>query len=606
MSRRASLASLSWKSLRTRAPAENSSSRPSRRELAISLLLLSVVLITAVRVVSTYSVLAQAQDEPAHIACGMEWIQRGTYTLEPLHPPLARVSAALGPYLDHLRLGDVKILSDDQGISNDIFGAGNEILAQKNHYIGNLALARLGVLPYLVLGILVVFWWARLHYGRPAALISATLFALTPPVLAFGGLAYTDLPVATMCGAALLAFVSWLERPTWSRSVLLGLCTALAVLAKFTALIFLPPAALGIWILYRMTKPPRAEKQGFTHRQRIAMETAAVVIGLLVVWGGYRFSFAHFNDVFAAPVLVLEKTYHLPHWAANGLSRMVAANPIIPAPTLLKGFTSDLNKNTHAPLAYLFGHIRRGGWWYFFLVELMVKTPLPILLLFFAGTVSTLRSLTIRRKPLALAPLVSVLAMLLVVMPVNLNYGVRHILPIYLPLSIVAGVGAWQLWQLNGPMQPVIRGLMVILMAWLLFTTTRAHPDYLSYFNELADGQPEKILAWGCDLDCGEDLLNLARTLHERNVQHVTLALQTSADLTRLNLPKFELLEPHRPTTGWIVVSKRLLQTGDTKFESRDFDQNSETAYSWLRAYRPTAFIGRTLQLYYIPISGKN
>src|SRR3954465_4650903 len=162
MSPRALSTILSWKILRTRGPVKNSSSRPRRQEFATSLLLASVVLITAVRVVSTYKVLAQAQDEPANIACGMEWIQRGTYTLEPLHPPLARVSAALGPYLYHLRLGDVKILSDDQGISNDIFGAGNEILAQKNHYIGNLALARLGVLPYLVLGILVVFWWARL------------------------------------------------------------------------------------------------------------------------------------------------------------------------------------------------------------------------------------------------------------------------------------------------------------------------------------------------------------------------------------------------------------------------------------------------------------
>jgi len=495
----------------------------------------------------------------------------------------------------------VKILSDDQGNSYDIFGAGDQILAQRNHYVRNLALARLGELPYLILGILVVFWWARLHYGRPAALISATLFALTPPILAFGGLAYTDLPVATLCGAALLAFVSWLERPTWRKSILLGLCTALAVLAKFTALLFLPAAALGIWILYRVTKGPRAEEQEFTHRQRLAMKTVAIVIGLFVMWGGYRFSFAHFNDVFTAPARIMERTYHVPHSAARGLSRILAANPVVPAPALLKGLASDSNKNAHAPLAYLFGHIRHGGWWYFFLVELMVKTPLPILLLFVAGAVSMLRSPAIRRNALALAPLVSVLAILIVLMPVNLNYGVRHVLPIYLPLSIVAGVGAWELWQVSGRMQPIGRALIVILMIWLTLTTSRAHPDYLSYFNELADGQPERILAWGCDLDCGEDLLSLTTALHERNVQHVTLALQTSADLTKIDLPPFDMLEPHRPTTGWIVVSKRLLQTGDVRFESRDFDPYSQTAYSWLRAYRPTALVGRTLQLYYIP-----
>ena len=36
----------------------------------------------------------------------MEWLQYGTYTFEPLHPPLARVAVALGPYLAGLRLKD--------------------------------------------------------------------------------------------------------------------------------------------------------------------------------------------------------------------------------------------------------------------------------------------------------------------------------------------------------------------------------------------------------------------------------------------------------------------------------------------------------------------
>src|SRR4051812_45350799 len=109
MSPRALSTILSWKILRTRGPVKNSSSRPRRQEFATSLLLASVVLITAVRVVSTYKVLAQAQDDPAPTPCGRKGKQGGTSPRDPLHPPLARVSAALGPYLYHLRLGDVKI-----------------------------------------------------------------------------------------------------------------------------------------------------------------------------------------------------------------------------------------------------------------------------------------------------------------------------------------------------------------------------------------------------------------------------------------------------------------------------------------------------------------
>jgi hypothetical protein len=36
-------------------------------------------------------------DEPAHIACGMEWLDRGAYRLDSQHPPLALVAPAIGP-----------------------------------------------------------------------------------------------------------------------------------------------------------------------------------------------------------------------------------------------------------------------------------------------------------------------------------------------------------------------------------------------------------------------------------------------------------------------------------------------------------------------------
>jgi len=55
------------------------------------------------RVISTYAVFNSTSDEPAHIACGMEWLQWGTYTYEPQHPPLARAMIALGPYLAGIR-----------------------------------------------------------------------------------------------------------------------------------------------------------------------------------------------------------------------------------------------------------------------------------------------------------------------------------------------------------------------------------------------------------------------------------------------------------------------------------------------------------------------
>ena len=67
------------------------------RHWRLAAIALSIAAVVAV--VSTYFVFSQTSDEPAHIACGMEWLTRGTYTYDGAqHPPLTRVLAALGPF----------------------------------------------------------------------------------------------------------------------------------------------------------------------------------------------------------------------------------------------------------------------------------------------------------------------------------------------------------------------------------------------------------------------------------------------------------------------------------------------------------------------------
>jgi len=56
-----------------------------------------LILLGTVRIASTWTTYAYTSDEPAHIACGMEWLDHGTYHYEDQHPPLARIAAALLP-----------------------------------------------------------------------------------------------------------------------------------------------------------------------------------------------------------------------------------------------------------------------------------------------------------------------------------------------------------------------------------------------------------------------------------------------------------------------------------------------------------------------------
>src|SRR5947209_14951693 len=76
-----------------------------------ALLAAALVLLASARIIATYTVFNHTADEPAHVACGMEWLDQGVYRWEAQHPPLARVAAALGPYLLGVR---------SQGTARDI------------------------------------------------------------------------------------------------------------------------------------------------------------------------------------------------------------------------------------------------------------------------------------------------------------------------------------------------------------------------------------------------------------------------------------------------------------------------------------------------------
>src|SRR5215831_9375635 len=194
---------------------------------------LSVVLLIGIaccRIALTYHVFTQTFDEPLDVTCGMRWLQ-GSFKDCLEHPPLARVAAALGPYLAGRRLTGLVVRRDE----------GNAILDSRSGDSHNLMLARLGILPFFIIASAVVWLWTRRLFGEPAAIFAALLFTSLPPVLAHAGLATTDMAVTAFLLCALYAFASWLrEGNILFHGVLFGVTVGLAVLSKFSTFLFLP------------------------------------------------------------------------------------------------------------------------------------------------------------------------------------------------------------------------------------------------------------------------------------------------------------------------------------------------------------------------------
>ena len=541
------------------------------------------VLIAAavMQIVSTYRVFSTTADEPATVAGGMEWLDRGTYNLDNTHPPLARIAVALGPYLEGLRLP-----TD----SDDWATVGNQIFHARGQYSRNIALARLGVLPFFILATAIVWIWSRKAFGEAGALIAVLLFSTLPPVLGNAGMATTDVVVTATFMAASLALMYWLECPTYARGALLGTAAALAVLSKFSALLLGPACGLAMVACYFAARRKAAlpAQEG----RRVLTLMLAGILAFLLVWGGYRFSF-HITSKAARPHENIDRIVGTTG-TLHTVAYFAAEHVPIPAPEFFKGVNFQRLHNEKGSASYLFGEARQGGWRYFFPLVLAIKSPLPFLILvaigFFSLGMVGFRGADWR----ALAAAAMAVVLLLIAMTSRINLGVRLILPIYPLLGIVAALGAVTLWSL--PKRRIIgRTLVAGLLLWQLASCLHTHPDYLAYFNPLAGNSPERIVV-GPDLDWGQDLFRLSAAIRARQIDSFSVACLGSKNLSQNDLPPFVQLVPFQPTTGWIAVSVTRLMRGE--------NAPPYYGYSWLRGCKPVDRVGRSILLYYVPPGG--
>jgi Dolichyl-phosphate-mannose-protein mannosyltransferase len=515
-----------------------------------------LVLIATGRIVLTYPVFNHTIDEPAHIACGMEWLDKGTYNLEDQHPPLARVAAALGPYVDGAR---------SHGRPG-IYYEGAAILYGQNHYDRTLTLARLGILPFFWMACVVVYWWTRRSFGPECALIAILLFTMLPAVLANAGLATTDMALTATLGAAFFAMLVWAERPTMAMSVLFGLAGALAILSKFSSLPFFAAAALVLLIWHLWADRPGAGAFWRTLRARIPPAAVAAAVGFLVIWAGYRFAFGEVHSL--------------------GIS--------LPAPHLYSGIHAVIEHNAKGHPSYLLGQFSESGFWYYYPVALAVKTPLGFLALALAGLWIAWRSRKANGAMRELRGPTSLIAgVLLAGLVSRINIGIRHVLPVYVAGSILAAYVCHRvLLRERGP-----RWLLAgtgALIAWLAVSSAISHPDYLAYFNELVPSRPERVLV-DSDLDWGQDMKRLARRLHEVGARSVAFDPFIIAYLERVHgFPPIHASNPLYPSPGWNAVSVTVL-----KLSRLGLDRSITSVEPWPERVPEQERAGKSILLYY-------
>lgn len=508
------------------------------------LLVVLFTLFCCAQIVRTNDVFHHTWDEPAHLAAGMQLLDAGQYTYDTQHPPLARLAISFLPWLSGL---------ESSGRAN-LWDEGSALLYESESYERTLAIARLGVLPFFVLLMGVIWLWSFRSFGPLAAFIAVVFAGSQPAILAHSGLSTTDVPMAATSLGALFLFVAWLQKGSIFRGISLGVVIGLAFGTKYSAIPFLAVSFASVllyrWYRERMRWSPL---ELFTASRAVQI-MLAVVSAFLTLWSIFGLG-------------VVKEPFPLPE--------------VIPA--VWGGIQALIDHNNAGHWSYLLGDKRQHGWWYFFPVAFAVKATIPLLVCSMLGLVIGMKKDREEREWKYALPGLLALSILAFAMMSNINIGVRHILLIFPLLAIQAAVGVRELFSREAPIL-LRKDTAILLLAWQCSHVVTAHPDYLSWFNGLAGDEPERILING-DLDWGQDVKRLAIESRKRGISHLAVALNGINDLERHpGLPATLSLEPRTPVTGWVAISLWVQEANDN--------------YAWVRELRPVKRLGASIYLY--------
>ncbi|HSE21834.1 MAG TPA: glycosyltransferase family 39 protein, partial [Pyrinomonadaceae bacterium] len=451
----------------------------------------------------------QTWDEANHIYAGYKSWTAADFGLNPEHPPMVKLLAT-APLLS----SPVKTPKlEDRYFKEEAFQGGKEFLYQ-NDADSILLRTRLAAATLTLLLAVIVFLGAKEMFGTGAAFIALTLLAFDPNLLAHGAVVTTDAALSCFMFASVYAFYRYVKAPSLWRLGVVGISTGLALAVKHTgALVFPILLLLAVCEVLRYVIKPETRNAVGKHALRIAGSLVAVtVISLAVLWALYGFRYAarpnglQLNPPLAAYVQDLK-----PHetWLITTLARW----HVLPE-SYLYGL-ADVRLTANFYTSYVLGKIYAHGVWFYFPIAFLIKSTIAFMALLLLAIVAiATRRLNCWREILFLV--VPPVFYLVVAFAVGMNIGVRHILPVYVFLSVLIGGAAWAFIQRN----PKWARLVIALLLLHAFSSLRTFPVYLAYSNELWGG-PSKTYKYLTDsnVDWAQQLKATKQYLDQRGVR---------------------------------------------------------------------------------------
>jgi hypothetical protein len=490
---------------------------------------------------------------------------------------------------------------------------------------------------------------ARSLYSRQSGLLTLLIACFSPNLLAHGRLVTPDIFLTAAIIGSLWAYDRLTIQPTWMASFFLGLCLGAAALCKLTGLllfVLFPLCAALVWLMDRLGGVPERSSQ---RRLRLCI-AGSLATGLLTINAGYLFG----------DTLTTIGQFQFESHPMRSLAGVLPGWLPVPLPRYyFQGIDVQLAESGYT--AYLMGEFNDTGFYSYYLVALLVKTPVPVLVLcalalFRAGLPSR------RELPLVVAAL---FFFMFFSFSRHKNIGWRYLLFLEPMMAVWIGrllcecgpggarefsrgcqpaenqtkirdsrgaatdepAGFRRRYAALGDIADFLRGLaptaklraplrggvpstqyqnsgfrfvITIAAACLVAISLTTWPHYLPYFNWLSGG-PNNGHRWLLDsnLDWGQDLILLRRYMDRERIDEIDLAYFGRVPPAAYGIRYRTLRAGEKPVNRQVAISANLLW-GLMYIVNGDLNYwpDDPDSYRAFRGLRPKAILGHSIYVF--------
>jgi hypothetical protein len=417
-------------------------------------------------------------------------------------------------------------------------------------------------------------------------LIALALFAFDPTLVAHSQMITHDVPMGVFFFASAYTFWRYLKMGRARDVVMAGIAFGLAQGTKFASALLVPVFVLvvGLWPL--VSGISRSHRARWWVR-RAAGLLAVFAIGGLMLWATYHFEFRPLAD--SLKFQVWNSKFDFP----------------VPAAPYFEDLRWESAYFNVTRTFYFCGEYG-SGWWYYFPVAFLIKSPLPAMLLIGASAIGLFWGA--KKWPHLMALLLPAGAYIAATLVSPLYIGYRYFIPALPFLYVLAG----RLATLAGRRSHLV---LVGALVWSAAIAVWIHPHDLAYFNELIGG-PDN--GWRCltdsNIDWGQDLPALRDVIKRFGLGKIKLSyfgrafpsyygidfepLPTYYGTPEQGNPLASPFYPYDPAPGVYAISV-------TNMRGVGMLPEKWHLYDWFLDKRPFAKAGYSIFLYRVEPKGR-